>query len=115
MDTMTGQSDRQDALNSPEPDMPDGGGDGDAMKTVLDMSVPEIADAFQSAEIGDTFKITGKDDNEVTLEKQAAAGQGDEMPDKGPEAEPDEGAEEAGMPKSNNPSITMLIARKNKR
>jgi hypothetical protein len=115
MDTMTGQNDRQDMLNSPDPDTAPEGGDA-STKTVLDMSVPEIADAFHDAEVGDTFKIASKDDSEVVLEKVPTGG-GDEdamQPEEtAGSGEPD--ADDASMPKSDNPAVALIIARKNKR
>jgi hypothetical protein len=118
MGTMTGQNDRQDMLNS---DDPDGGvgsdpGYGDDSKVMLDKSVPEIADAFQNCKPGDMYKVESDDENEIVLSKQPAEG-GDEDKMEPDEAdgsgEPD--AEDASMPKSDNPAVALIIARKNKR
>jgi hypothetical protein len=106
MDTMTGQSDRQDAMAGD-----DSGDPGyDSGKITLDKSVPEIADAFEGCKPGDMYKVASDDDNELVLEKQPSAD--DETPPEEPADEPSN--DDAGMPKSDNPAIAIIMAKKNK-
>lgn len=82
----------------------------------LDKSVPEIADAFEGCKVGDTYVVKSDDDMNLVLSKQASNDDANDT-DNGPEPDTDLGGDKAGdesMPKSDNPAIAVLIARKKK-
>ena len=77
MNTMTGQDDRQDAMNEPSDDSPAG---EESPKITLDKNVPEIADAFQDCKPGDMYKVESADDMEVVLSKAESPDMNEEEP-----------------------------------
>lgn len=108
MNTMTGQSDRQDAMGD-DPEY-----DG---RVTLDKSVPEISDAFADCKPGDMYKVVSDDDSELVLQKQPdAMGEGgdDDQGSEGNDAVADDTGDDS-MPKSDNPAIALIMAKKMKR
>lgn len=75
----------------------------------LDLADPSVAEAFESYEKGETFKIVSKDDNEVVLECTSAQAEPE-----GDEAETDtteEAPEETPAPTSKNPAVSKLMSK----
>jgi hypothetical protein len=112
--------------DEPQPgDNPDGMDRGATSDTsgytvALPKEVPEIADGFKGCQVGDMYKVTADDDDQIVLEKVNESGASDA--NNQTQAEERMGTRETGggdgRPEdkgSDNPAIAVMIAKKQKR